>query len=281
MPRRGEGQQRHAVGLCNAVFGGKHRLVAAHLHVPAHEGKGQPDQRVEPVNAKQQKGQQLHRVVAVADVEALMRQHIAQRLPLQADGQIDPGPDQPQDEGGAHRVRLVHIVRHQHGPGQALAQMQVGHGPVDQQRDHARTPQRRPDSAPDLHRVRAGRLRCGGQRVQRRLADRAHPAPHAGRGYNTDVPWKIRDGAGRSQRAPGDGGTLRGQAQDAERRVDAHRADQAKGHHAPQQIGPLLRRTPQQQTYQQHRQDHQRGGKLHVQEPQKHRFHLSAPDARR
>ena len=71
-------QERGGVACCiRPPKGTDHGLVRGGLNVPAEEMIGQPQDRVEPVEAQGDIGQRLRQVVPAADVSLLMEQNIA------------------------------------------------------------------------------------------------------------------------------------------------------------------------------------------------------------
>ena len=259
----GEGEQGLAVGPA-AAAPAQHRLVAAHLHVPAHPGEGQPDQGVEPVEAEDQIAQQLHQMVPPGQVEALVGQHTGQALPLQPVGEIDPGPQEAQQKRGAHQLRLPDVCFQTHGGPQTAAQAEVAPDAPEQHGRRAREPEQRPQIEPDLHRVGAGLGVGGGQDPVHRRAELRDRQGHGGLGCQADVCGDVLQAVHRAG-GPG-GGRKRRQVEDAEHAAPAHRAQQPEARRRPEPVGILLRRTTQGQAQQQHRADHHGPGDAQVQD---------------
>ena len=115
-------------------------LVAGGLHVPAGEEPAHPQEGVEPVDRKGQKGQHLDDMVSTADVGALMEQDIPPGVPAQAQGEVDFGREEAQHKGGVHPVALPGAVRGADGGGQPPPQAQPGHQAPQPQRQHAQNP---------------------------------------------------------------------------------------------------------------------------------------------
>ena len=239
-----------------------HRLVAAHLHVPAHQQEGRPHQGVEPVDAQNPVGQQLHQVVQAADVVPLVEEDVPP-LPLrQGGGQVDLRPQHPQHKGGGDVVGQIDVSLQGDRPHQAAAQSHQGEGAVSPHPQHPR----QPDQGGDGHRG----LQGVGHRLflplrQGLVYGLAHPGDgqlHLGIGGVDHVPGYIRHHRGRA------GGLLnRGvhQVQKGEPRRQGHRARQAEQHHRPQGVGAHLGGPAQQQPGQQDREDDHAGGQTHVQ----------------
>ena len=78
-----------------------HPLVAGQLDIPAKEDVGQPHDGVEPVDGQQGKAQGLPQVVQPFQMGPFMGQDMVFRVRIQTGGQVDPGPQDAQDEGGA------------------------------------------------------------------------------------------------------------------------------------------------------------------------------------
>ena len=99
-----------------------HLLVAGPLDIPAQQGIGHPQQRVEPVDGEEQEAQRLPPVVAPADVGPLMGDHIGQIPFLQPVGQVDHRPQKPQDKGRRNMVGQIEVPLQRHGAGEPAPQ---------------------------------------------------------------------------------------------------------------------------------------------------------------
>ena len=102
-PPGGEVQKRlGVVGLRVRAKASYRRLVAAVLHVPQGEPPGQPNERVEPVDAEREIRERLYDVVAPPDMAALVGED-AVALPLrQPLRQVYPRAEYARREGGAY-----------------------------------------------------------------------------------------------------------------------------------------------------------------------------------
>jgi hypothetical protein len=83
----GQCKQRSAVpcpGLCSQLAHGP--LVAGKLHIPRHQRKREPDERIEPVQRQRRKSQRLDQVIPSADMHLFMRQNIGKLLRRQTTG---------------------------------------------------------------------------------------------------------------------------------------------------------------------------------------------------
>ena len=280
-----EAEQGSAVGLRGAALRCQHLFIAAHFHILVHQGEGEPDQGIEPVNREQQKRECLDQMIPTPQVIPLMGQDIAQRLFLQAQRQIDPRPDQPKNKRGADAVRFIDpilgfIVWYAHRPGQSPLHPKITDRAPEQQYPHAGAPQPQSRRDPDPCRIRArGAFRRREQSVEGFL--------ELGRcGASLDLCRLVESGwnVAHTPGLPGaldSGRTNRGDAKNAEHAGKAHRTTEPKAHDAPQEIGPLFRRAAQQKPKRQHRGNDDRPGEAHIQHPQKNLVHFSPPYARR
>ena len=232
----------------------QHRLVTGVFHIPAQQDIRRPQQGVEPVHRQQQKRQGLHPVVPVPDVGPLMGQHIVPASPVQAEGQVDAGPDKPQHKGRRGLFAFPHAVLQPHRRPQPHPQPHIAACQIQRHGRHAHKPHHRGDVAQALPRP-GRRLRC---RRTGGTADGGKPA-----GYRCSR---------RRQHVSGD--RLRGGHQaDAGPGQQVPRPQQPHRHNGPQAIvrrpGRFFQHHPQH-----HHQQHQPpGGNRPVQNGQKKLFH--------
>src|SRR5699024_8297138 len=74
--------------------------------VLAQQNVSHPYQGIEPVQRQGQKGNHFDPVVAFVQVCPFVFQNVLLGLAVHAEGNIDPGPDKSQDEGGVDSVAL-------------------------------------------------------------------------------------------------------------------------------------------------------------------------------
>ena len=239
------------------------RLVAGHLHIPAAQPEGEPDEGVEPVQAEGREADQPDDVVAAADVGLLVEED-AGLLPLRKPGrQIDARPENAEHKGGLQPRHdadpLLRGVRF--GRAELFPQPQVGDdAPAEQQR-HAGKPDHAADRRHLLHRPRRdgdALVVTASQVVVDRDVDRGDA------GFNAEgVPHR---------RAGRDGG---GAGDDARRTLKGEGAEQPEQRHRPEQVGKGLRRFFQAETHRENQQDDQPGSHAHVQKGEKNciKFH--------
>ena len=202
-------------------------------------------------------------MVPAADVVLLVEQDVAPLRFFQRGGQVDPGPQQTHDEGRGDAVRQIDVVPQADGSHQTAAQPQHGRQAGEQQQRGSR----QPDPGHCGQWVGSG----GGtaRRVcRRRGGSRPGNFPEALRRSGPRRGGE-RSGGRRNvfHRAGQRSALLRGRAQRAHqryRRRNGHRTQQPEQHHRPQRVGKDLRRPPQQQARQQHREDHGAGRQAHV-----------------
>ena len=109
-------QERGGVACCiRPPKGTDHGLVRGGLNVPAEEMIGQPQDRVEPVEAQGDIGQRFRQIVPAADVGLLMEQDVAPVGFRQANGKIDAGAEETADEGDVDLIRLIDIFLDENG----------------------------------------------------------------------------------------------------------------------------------------------------------------------
>ena len=139
----GQGQQGGGV-LPGAAAGFQHSLVAFQLQIPHQQNPGQPENRVEPVDAHDQKIDELTPGVAQLDVALLVAAHPPQVLPLQPGGDVHPGADHAEHEGGGDPVALpppsLPDGALPHGGGQQGTGSQPGEQGIAPHRDHTGQP---------------------------------------------------------------------------------------------------------------------------------------------
>ena len=136
----GEFQQRGRIFRPDIPLCSFHRsLVAGHLHILFHQMKGQPDQRVEPVDRQRPKGQQFHQMIPSPDMNLLVQNQIIPLPFRQPGGQINLRPQQPQHKGTLNVICQTNTISQRDGTGQPPFQAQQR--PCSIQRHGGRTSQ--------------------------------------------------------------------------------------------------------------------------------------------
>ena len=242
----------------------QHRLVAAHLHIPATQGIAQPHRRVPPIHRQQQIGQRLDQIVPAAEMHALVAEHVGPLVVVQMEGDIDGGPHKPQHKGGGGMVAFIKIPLPQHGGGHLPAQPEIGPHAIRQQHRQPHQPDYRPDAQ--------GQRPAGQQRLRVRRSGK--PRLHRRVPVRRHVPRGPRRPAGRApirHRAAGlRHGPQRTQIEHTPNPGKRHRAGQPEPDHRPKIVPISLGCPPQQPPRRQHRPHHRQGGKAHGQQPGKH-----------
>lgn len=268
-----KGQKQGAIGFGAAPFS-QHILITAHLHIPSHQIKSQPAQRVEPVKSQQAKGQQLEKGIVPANMMLFMLEHIPQFRTLQPIGHIDPGTECSQNKGRCYLFTAPHIALQPCGGKKAPPQTDIAENGDGKKHRRPHDPQGRSRRLPGEPGRRADSLQ-GGLRNRRPLI---HGRNRPGRGK-----WRIGDilqaadtgSHGRFRRPQG----LQGEY--TEHRGQAHRAQKTESHGQPQQIGVLFRGPPQQHPENQYNRNDYAGGGAHVEHFHKDLFHTNPPCADR
>ena len=119
------------------------RFVTAHLHILPGKAERQPHQRIEPVQAQGAIAQQLPHMVAPADMVLLVGNDEPALVHRGAGGQVDPGPEYPQDEGGSNAVGKIDFPLQRRSLRQSAAQ--------DPILDHAEKRHDGCSAQPDIH----------------------------------------------------------------------------------------------------------------------------------
>ena len=88
----------------------QHRLVAAHLQIPAKEHPAKPHGGIPPVDRHNAPRQQLPPGVPAADMVALMGQNAGALHPRKARTDIDAGAEETQDKGRGDLRALPHFT---------------------------------------------------------------------------------------------------------------------------------------------------------------------------
>ena len=276
-PGRGVCHQGEAVSPLHLVpQGGEHRLVAAHLHVPAEEHPAKPHCRVPPVHRQDAPGQELPPGVPAADVVALMDQDAGALRAGKMGRDVDPGPEKAQDKGGGHRVGLPHLAAAPHRPGQAAPQAHQADNPYRQHRQKPQQPHHRGRPQQQFPLGEARSLRQGGQGV-------FHRAGNTGGYQDRGVRRRAGRGHGRRHRRQGchhaavhGAGGLRQvieprQVENTQKPPEAHRTEEPEPHHQPQGIAVLPGCPGEGQPHRQHHPHHRQGHEGHGEEPGKNR----------
>lgn len=221
------------------------------------------------MNAQGQKGHGLEQVITPADVVLLVEEDIPLFPLRQGSGQIYPGAEEPQNKGGVDTVRQIDIALQHHRLRQPAAEAKQGDQAVRRHGSHPRQPDILAKENPHLPPIGFHLLHIA-VAVRRRGVDM----------LDTSFPLQRvhRSLPGRSA-GPGEGdgacgqGVGRGHRLDLRhhrnRRLDGHRAQQAKEDHRPQGIGKDLRRPLQQQPGQQDHEDDDAGYSGHIQHTHK------------
>ena len=89
-----------------------HRLVTAHFHILPRQPEGHPGQRIEPVQAQSDVGQQPHNGISTLDVAGLVSQNVGHFRFRQLGGKEDFGAEDAQHKGAGD------VIRHVNPPGQ-------------------------------------------------------------------------------------------------------------------------------------------------------------------
>ena len=276
----GKVKKRTAVCLCLTAQFPEYPLIAAHLHIPAHEEEGRPHCGIEPVDRQQKIGQQLHPMVSPADMDPLMGKDIGAFFLPQPRRDVDPGWQQAQDEGYPDTVGGKNALFQGRRVRKPSLHPDI---PDDPQSQHHSQPADPEDDAQS--RPKPDRLDCRDRRCCDgcRYSSRGDGSRRRSSGSRRDR--KLRGGWHALRQ---DHGVLcpanrvhdRGpQTEEAENRLKAYRTAEPESDSAPQEIPPFFRRGPQQQTHKHHNCDDDRSGNAHIQHPQKQTFHLSPPDA--
>ncbi len=225
------------------------QFVAGHLHIPAHEEIGQPQHRIEPVDAKEQQGQRLYQVIHPADMGLFVAEDVLPFLLLQPQGQIDAGPEKAQHKGGGDAVAFPDVSLPEGGLPQPPGKAQVGEDAVQKEEQRPHLPDQAPYLQPKLHRIGAG-VGGGGRRRQalvHRLVKNNKAAFNLRLRGVKDI---LGDGLG-----PG---------HQAENAGEGHRTDQPEQHHPPQGVGDFLRRFLEQQPPRHHQKSRPGRPQAHV-----------------
>ncbi len=139
----GQGQQGGGI-LPGAAAGFQHSLVAFQLQIPHQQNPGQPENWVEPVDAHDQKIDELTPGVAQLDVALLVAAHPPQVLPLQPCGDVHPGAEHAEHKGGGDPVTLPPPALPDgalpHSGGQQGTGSQPGEQGIAPHRDHTGQP---------------------------------------------------------------------------------------------------------------------------------------------
>ena len=236
-----------------------HLLVAGPLDIPAQQGIGRPQQRVEPVDGEEQEAQRLPPVVAPADVSPLMGDHIGQIPFLQPVGQVDHRPQEPQDKGRIHPLALPDIFPEKGGSAHPAPQAQIADQGVEQQQDHPCQPEPGQDKGPDLGGVGTGRRRRGQGLRQNGVDGAVEGGDTAADLGLSGVEDLRRQGLGAGQEAQG--------------ALDGDRTEQPEGHQSPEEAEAPPGRPPEDRPQRQHHQHQPAGGEALVDQLEKDRFH--------
>ena len=224
-------QVQQRLGIARAlrdVHCAYHALVAGELDVAAEQRIGQPDQRVVPVCGQNEPAQRLYDVVTARDVRPLVRQHLRKRAAVKAEGQVYPGPEEPQYKGGIDALAFKGISLEPDRLSDPPPQPQIACQRPEQHDRRTRQPDHRREGQQHLQRVDAR----GGARGESARKDRVNRlVQHAETGV------KLRLGVGHD--APRQG---LGAGDEAQGALNAHRQHQPQADDRPQQQPEPLRR---------------------------------------
>ena len=240
-----------------------HTLVAGELYVAAKERVGQPDQRIIPVHGQNEPAEGLYHVVASRDMRPLVSEHLLPRALVQAEGQVDARPYEPQHEGRGDALALEHVALEPHGLGHAAAEAEPAHQRPEQHHRRARKPYHRRDGQQHLQRVcTRGRLgrKGGGERGIYRVVE------------GRDAGVQLRRGGVHHAL-----GQRLGAGDEAQGALYANGQHEAQSHHGPEQQPEALGRPFEQNAEHDDGQDEPRRGDAHVQRLDEHVSHLPRP----
>ena len=270
-PVGGQGQQGGGVvGLDLRAQPADDGLVAGGLDVPAHEDVRRPHRGVEPVEGQGHPANRLDNVIQAAQMGPLMAEDELPGLARQPGGQIDPGTDKAQDEGGVHGGVLPGAVLGTDGVKQTAAQPEIGEQRVERQGGRARQPHPGQQGLPGGGGRGLGLRSRGGHALGDGEGRGGGIVGHGGDRAICGLVWGdiLRGvlGLDRGDRLSRPGGLIRkvdllflpgqGVGDDGQRALQRHRDQQPGEHHQPQQAqhlpgGPLFQQQPE---------DHDHGG---------------------
>ena len=247
----------------------QHRLVAAHLQIPAEEHPAKPHGGVPPVDRQNAPRQQLPPGVPAADMVALMGQNAGALHPRKARADINAGAEETQDKGRGDLRALPHFTA---GPYRLGHPAFEPHHPRRAPKEHRQGPQqpccrgRHQSDLPGRGRVCNTRhnrtLHGGGRRQGRRCGrSRSHDRGHRRQGRHRTI---HAAGGLRQIIKPR-------QVENAQKAPQTYRAHQPDPHRKPQHTAVLpgnpepCHRQPDQDHHRHHRQGH----KGHRQKPGK------------
>ena len=242
-----------------------HRFVTAHFHVLPGKAKGQPHQRVEPVQAQSRVAQQLPDWIAPADMVLLVGKDEIPFFPGCTGRKIHPRANHTHNEGGRNAVRQIDIFFHRHRFCQSAPQSKILGNAV--YRHDGRPGQ--PDVRSGLHggqfclRLLQLLRRLGWNKLLPDRRGNALPDRLSSRliGYGTDT----------------GGGIHWNRLQHGQTGGDGQGAQKPEQHNRPQGIGIDLRRPFQEKPRQQHHGNHNAAGKAHIENFGKCSLHTLTP----
>ena len=103
-----------------------HPLITGHLHVTTQQKVSAPYQGIEPVNHQGNVAQQLEPVVSLLQMCLLVGQNVAPVARTEPGGQVNPGPEIPQNEGGWNLAALPDSWAEPNGFPQSQPEQDIG-----------------------------------------------------------------------------------------------------------------------------------------------------------
>ena len=115
-------------------------LVARHLHITAHERKGEPDKGIKPMETSDREKSRLNHIVAPLDVDLLVSQNMRAFGILKVRGYVYFGFEKAKQKGRSNARRFVYISLASCGQTETILQNYVSDSIIREKRNEPEEP---------------------------------------------------------------------------------------------------------------------------------------------